>query len=439
MILVYAPRKSNRLSFILDTIFKSILKTDYKFTAEKNVFEQSELPKLSYGEWAIDDEIFIKADEILFEKDIEPKEIAVAEWQGMPILFAHDHTLATIPFDLFAASFYLISRYEEYLPSKKDMHGRFDPLNSIAHKYQFIERPLVDEYAMLLRQLLLEKYPDLELPIRPFQFIPTFDIDNAFAYLYKGFWRGFLASAKSLVTFKFKAFAHRVKVLSKSQPDPYDTFAWIKKVHQRLNTKPILFYLLGDYGKYDKNIPYNREELQELIKETSQWAHIGIHPSYHTPLQANKLKAEIKRLNTINNQITTKSRQHFLRLLMPIAYQNILQSTIVEDYTMGYAPVVGFRASTCTPHYFFDIKKDERSILKVYPFCFMDSTWRYYLNQEPETASIKITELMTKVQEVGGVFITLFHNDTFEHTEWKWVYEKMLDQIQLYLKKEDEY
>lgn len=439
MILVYAPKKSNRLSFILDLLLKSILKTDYKFTADKDVFEASDLPKLSYGDWAIDDELFIKADELLFEKEIEVKNVSVNEWNGMPILFAHDHTLASIPFDLFAASFYLISRYEEYLPSKRDLHGRFDPINSIAYKYNFLERPLVDEYAMLLRQLLLEKYPDLELPVRTFKFIPTFDIDNAFAYLYKGFVRGLLASIKSLITFKFKAFIHRVNVLRKTQADPYDSFAWIKKVHAQAKMRPILFYLLGNYGKYDKNIPYDSEHLHALIKETSTWADIGIHPSYNTPSQPNKLKAEIKRLNMINNQITTKSRQHFLRLLMPIAYQNLLQSTIVEDYSMGYASLLGFRASTCTPHYFFDIKKDERSIMKIYPFCFMDSTWRYYLNNKDEEALSKILELMSTVNQLGGTFCTLFHNDTFENPAWKITYEKMIEQIQQNIKGNDEY
>jgi|LakMenEpi03Aug12_release.lakeMendotaPanAssembly.Ray.scaffolds.fasta_scaffold209041_1 hypothetical protein len=439
MILIYAPKKTNRLSYIIDTIFKGILKTDYKITAEKELFEQSDLPKLSYAEWAIDDEIFIKADTLLFEKEIEPKEITVAEWNGMPVLFPHDFSHAAIPFDLFAASFYLLSRYEEYLPSKKDSHGRYDPVNSIAYKNGFLERPLVDEYAMLLRQILLERYPDIELPLRKFKFIPTFDIDNAYAYLYKGFWRGFLASAKSLSTFKFKAFYNRVKVWNKTQPDPYDTFDWIKKVHQKINVKPIFFYLLGDYGKFDKNIPHDNEKLHELIRETSKWADIGIHPSYNSPLQPNKLKLEMKRLNTINNQVTTKSRQHYLRLLMPIAYQNILQSSIVEDYTMGYAPMLGFRASTCTPHYFFDIKKDERSILKVFPFCFMDSTWNYYLDQEEAGAIEKISELMSKVNNVGGTYISLFHNDTFEKESWKKIYEKMLEQAQVYLKNEDEY
>jgi hypothetical protein len=124
---------------------------------------------------------------------------------------------------------------------------------------------------------------------------------------------------------------------------------------------------------------------------------------------------------------------------MPIAYQNILQSSIVEDYTMGYAPMLGFRASTCTPHYFFDIKKDERSILKVFPFCFMDSTWNYYLDQEETGAIEKISELMSKVNNVSGTYISLFHNDTFEKESWKKIYEKMLEQAQVYLKNEDEY
>lgn len=439
MILIYSPKKTNRLAYTLDTIFKGILRMDYRLTAEKEIFENSDLPKISYGEWAIDDEIFIKADSLLFTKEIEPQNIHVGIWNELPILFMHDYSHASIPFDIFASVFYLISRYEEYLPTKKDAHGRYDAHNSIAYKHGFIERPLVDEYAMLIKKILQEKYPDLIFNERDFRFIPTFDIDNAFAFLYKGFWRGFSASLFSLVTFKFKAFAHRIRVITKKQPDPFDTFDWIKKVHTKFKLRPILFFLLGDYGKYDKNIPYDSEKMYSLINDCTSWSDIGIHPSYHTPLQPNKLKAEIKRLNTINNQITTKSRQHFLRLLMPIAYQNILQTTIKEDYTMGYAPVVGFRASTCTPYYFFDLKKDERTLLKVYPFCFMDSTWKYYLQEEDANAIHKIKELIESVYAVKGTFITLFHNDTFEENVWKETYETMLNHLAIYLHKEDEY
>ena len=68
------------------------------------------------------------------------------------------------------------------------------------------------------------------------------------------------------------------------------------------------------------------------------------------------LKKEKMRLENIINTPVTFSRQHFLRLSIPETYQNLIDLDIEEDYTMGYAKYAGFRASTCTPFYFFDLR-----------------------------------------------------------------------------------
>ena len=437
MILIYTDKITNRLAYTLDTVFKGILRSDYKITSDKIIFQHSDLPKLSYTNTPIADEIFIKSSTLLFEKDIEPQTIQTRDLNGIRLIFAHDFLQSNLPFDPFAAIFYLISRYEEYLPSKKDQHGRFDALNSIAYKEGFLETPVVDYYALFIRQLFIEKYPELPLPKRKFRFTPTFDIDNAFAYLHKGFWRGFFAIIKNVLSLEFKALGKRISVLNRKQKDPYDSFEWMKDIHKKYKLRPILFFLLGDYGKFDKNIPHDKEIMNELINDCSGWADIGIHPSYHTPLLPNKLKGEIKRLNLILNQITTRSRQHFLRLMMPTAYRNLLQSSILEDYTMGYAPLLGFRASTCTPFYFFDIEKDERSLLKIHPFCFMDSTLMYYMMKDEKVALEKITQFIEEIDYVGGTFVTLFHNETFVKQEWKNLYEKILKQTATHLGEEE--
>lgn len=426
MILVYADKKSNRLAYTLDTVIKGLLRSDYKFTADKNVFLESDLPKISYTDYPLGQELFIKSSGFLYEKGIRPLNVSVADWNGLKVLFPHDFSLSEIPFDLFAAVFYLLSRYEEYLPSTRDKYGRFDPQQSIAFREGFLKTPIVDVYAARLKSRLLQHYPDLDLPVRQFRFIPTFDIDHAFAYLHKGVFRTLMASVRSLLTFDFRGFYRRIRVLQKFQEDPYDSFEWIRAVHEKYHIRPLFFFLLGDYGRYDKNIPHNNKEFQRLIKDTSIWSDIGIHPSYHTPTQPQKLKAEIKRLNHIGNQVTVRSRQHFLRLLMPASYRNLLQTSILEDYTMGYGPMNGFRASTCTPFYFYDLGKDERSPLKIFPFCFMDSTWKYYINKPADEAIKEIEELMNAVQKAGGTFVTLFHNDTFMRPEWKLVYEELL-------------
>ena len=45
-------------------------------------------------------------------------------------------------FDVFSASFYLVSRYEEYLPYVKDMYERFQAENSLAYKHNFYKNQL---------------------------------------------------------------------------------------------------------------------------------------------------------------------------------------------------------------------------------------------------------------------------------------------------------
>ena len=138
MILIFTDKITNRLAYTFDTIFKGILRIDYKITADKDIFLGTDLPKLSYTTWPIADEIFIKSSSLLFEKEIEPQFIECGDLNGIRLIFAHDYTQSSLPFDPFAATFFLISRYEEYLPSKKDQHGRFDPINSVAYKEGFL-------------------------------------------------------------------------------------------------------------------------------------------------------------------------------------------------------------------------------------------------------------------------------------------------------------
>ncbi|NJO89826.1 MAG: hypothetical protein HC831_13425 [Chloroflexia bacterium] len=52
---------------------------------------------------------------------------------------------------------------------------------------------------------------------------------------------------------------------------------------------------------------------------------------------------------------------------------------ITNDYSMGYSSHPGFRAGTCTPFYFFNLKTDEKTNLKITPFAVMDVGFIDYL------------------------------------------------------------
>ena len=88
-------------------------------------------------------------------------EIVIQKWDDVPCFFKTGPKSA-IPYDIFAASFYLITRYEEYLPHVKDIHGRYTAEQSLAFKYRFLEKPVVDIWAYKLLEALKEKFPDYE-------------------------------------------------------------------------------------------------------------------------------------------------------------------------------------------------------------------------------------------------------------------------------------
>ena len=113
---------------------------------------------------------------------------------------------SVLPFDIFAASFFLLSRYEEYLPHVRDVHERFTAAQSIAMKHGFLEKPVVDVWAFQLLTKLKEKFPDYAYETRSYSHITTIDVDNAYAYKYKSLMRTFGGFIKDFFRLNFRCF-----------------------------------------------------------------------------------------------------------------------------------------------------------------------------------------------------------------------------------------
>ncbi len=431
MILLFTPRTSVRLDYILKFIFKDILGTEFKVVADKDEFISYTSLKINYSNENIENSLQIIPTDLLFEKSILQKKITVGNWEGQKIFF--ETSGIDIPFDLFAASFYLISRYEEYLPFSADQHGRFEANQSLAGQNGFLYDPIVDQWVCKLSKILKKQgFTGFEAYAREFKYIPTIDVDNAYAYLYKGTVRTIGATMRDLFKLDIDENIKRFQTL-KGEKDPYDTYGYLNTLHKKYGVDPIWFFLVGNYSTYDKNLPTDSEAFQELIKEISEKAEVGIHPSYESNTDFDQLKNEFTYLSGISKKPITKSRQHYLKLLFTETYQNLIKLGIKEDYTLGYGSDIGFRAGTCTPFNFYDLLNEKETGLKIYPFQIMDVTLHEYLKLSVDEAIEKIRDIITKVKEVKGTFISLWHNESLsDHGHWKgWepVYKKMLEII----------
>ncbi len=419
MLLVYTHKITPRLNYIFKHYFVRILQIPVAFTTKVNEFVAHNGPKITYSKTALGSEFFIRSHDLLFEQGINDIDIHISQWDDVACFFPAGEN-SSIPFDIFAAGFYLISRYEEYLPHVQDIHERFPADESLAVKNGFIEKPVIDIWAYKFLELLKEKFPNYTYEDREFKLVSTIDIDVAFAYKNKGIVRtvgGFINDIFKLRLFNFW---QRFLTVFNFNIDPFDTFKELLNIKNEYNVNTLFFFLIGDYTTFDKNISSSNNRFKSVIKSVADYAKIGLHPSYFTFKNMEKLKKEKLRLETIINTPITFSRQHYLRLSIPETYQNLIDLDINEDYTMGYAKVVGFRASSCTPFYFYDLDFEIQTPLKIFPFAFMDVALKDYMNFSPQQSLQKILELKAAVKEVNGTFITLFHNETLSENEsWK--------------------
>jgi len=100
------------------------------------------------------------------------------------------------------------------------------------------------------------------------------------------------------------------------------------------------------------------------------------------------LRKEISRLRKVLKRDISKARQHFLMLHFPATYRRLIDHDITDDYTMGFSGEVGFRASICTPFYFYDIEQETVTKLLIHPFAVMDATLKYYMKVKPEDVKL---------------------------------------------------
>ena len=429
MILVYCPKPTNRIQYVCDLLLGNILGADWEITGDEKAFLENNGPKINYTRNKLQTKsVHVPACGFLQERGVHYFQPEI-EWDhNLPLLFPSSAGHGT-GFDLFAAAFFMVSRYEEYLPHKTDIFGRFEATESFAFKNNFLQKPVVNHYALILEKSLLDTFPELVFPEKTFTFLPTYDIDVAYAYKGRGLIRNLLGIFRSIGQRDLRSIAERFQVLLKRRKDPFDTYDYQVSLYKQSGIKSCYFFLLGDYGHYDKNIAYYSKTLTSLIKMIGDYAYVGIHPSYNSNSDDALTGIEIKRLSGTLNQEVKLSRQHYLKLHIPKTYQKLLEENVLNDFTMGFASQPGFRAGICTPFKFYDLQSEKSTPLIIVPFAVMDGTFRQYLGLNPEQSFPIIKKMIESVAEVGGTFVSLWHNDSLcdcgHWKGWKELYERM--------------
>jgi hypothetical protein len=383
---------------------------------------------IAYSKKKSDAGLYFNAHGLLSEDSIEQQEIIGFPFKDTIAFFRTENS--AMPFDVFAASFFLISRYEEYLSPVKDKHDRFPAEESVAFKNNFLHQPVIDKWLIELKTVLSLTFTDLKFRENKTEIIPTIDIDQLFFLRHKSFIRilySFLKSIHSPDELKWK-----FEILTGKIKDPFDQYERLESLHAEHNLSAVIFFLSGKFNAAigDINLNAGKRAVRNRIRKISEATDTGIHPSYAASSDFKKIFSEKAKLEAITGRQITKSRHHFLRIQLPETYNALIAAGIEADYTMGYASQPGFRAGTSFPFYFFNLQQNKATELRVIPFCVMDAGLRVYSKLGPEEAFDVIRELFNEVKKVNGKFIPLWHNESLsgnnEWRGWKNIYERML-------------
>jgi hypothetical protein len=412
---IYSPKISERLNHALGFIFNKVFKLNFQIFTIEAEFEKHLGPKINYSNTDLKNCIHITPHHFIFDKGVSEDLFSISVIGSrlqLHIESAKTNVASTL--DVFSSVFYFISRYEEWQAFEPDSHGRFEAQSSILYRNNFHLKPLVDIWLEELRTELQAFYPQIVFPKPSFNIISTLDIDNVYAYKSKGMIRTLGAFARDFLTFKFITLIQRTKVVVFKGKDPFDVYEDLSQFCKEHQIPLICFFLFRSGTKFDRtlnpksNVFYNIFNLLNTNK-----AHIALHPSYDSVTNEELFLEEKAMFDEKANQHTIFSRQHFLRFNIKTTPQLLIKSGIKADFTMGFASEIGFRAGTSHPFFYYDFSKEQATNLLMVPFCAMDGAYTVYKNKSANDMQIQWLNLAREIKNVGGYFISIYHERTF--------------------------
>lgn len=404
---VVLERSTERARYAVQQMLGTLLGWQVRWASEVDDPSSVVGPILLYGHGTVEGAFHVRPAGLLEATGTAPVEPRVVqESHQVPLLFPTSG--GDLPFDPFAAAFFLLTRYEEYAPVPKDAHGRPHAEHMHAHRHGYVQRPVVDEWALMLAAAWRAKDPRVPLPQRTYRSVQTVDLDNGFKYLGRPAWRSAGSLLRDLLRGQWHEVPRRLRVLGGLAPDPFDIYEDLRQRWQG-RQRTIFFVLCALRGPHDHAVRVEHPVYFDRLRTLAGWAEVGVHPSYRSMHQETLIDLQKSHLANHLGREVRIGRQHFLRFELPGTFRAVEALAMEEEHSMGFHEMPGFRAGTCTPFAWYDLEAERSSTLRIHPFAVMDNTLRVKMGLDPDQAVAMCETLIQRVRAVQGTFTGLWH------------------------------
>jgi peptidoglycan/xylan/chitin deacetylase (PgdA/CDA1 family) len=428
--------RSNEKDYVLNFIFKEVLGLELTIIDDTNSYRI----ELENGNVIIIEDHFFdekKLDNELWSLKNFPAEKRFAKNQfipesDIPVLYGTGECIVaemsiTLKCDIIASIFFMLTRWEEYAHPTRDAYNRFPLTESIAYKWGFFQRPIVNEYIEMIWNMLVHMGMTGERNATQFELLLTHDVDDIRR------WDTLKKCLSSLagdvirrknIPLAFSNCVSLLKVLFGKEKDPYDTFDYMMDISDKYGVKSHFFFMAGGDTPHDRRYDPYDPRIITLMKHIKERGHaIGIHPSYDTYNNSSLFLSEVQKLRDASHSSITMGRQHYLRFEAPKTWQLWNDQGLEWDSTLGYAEAPGFRAGYCNAFPVFNFLTREPLTLIENPLMIMDVSLTSLKYQEVES-------IVQKVKKYNGKLVFLWHNSNYSTIEWqdaKKLYEEIIE------------
>ncbi len=337
--------------------------------------------------------------------------------------------------DIFASSFFMLSRWEEYTNSEKDTHERFSAKSSLAYKHHFLDRPIVNEYLEMLWNMLYHLCPDLARLPRKFRTLVSCDLDNPYMSITRIFRRLLSNIIKgSPLPTNIKnmiANCYYIKMGRIEHDVYYQATNWIMDENDKLDQKVAFYFITKHPHSKDGSIKFSDPFVKRTMQLIAKRGHeIGLHGSYSSFNKQNQIAAEMDTLQQQMNELGIKQekigcRQHYLRWESPLSARYLADAELDYDTTLSFADLPGFRCGVCYEFNMFDFLGRQTLALKQRPLILMECSVisaRYLGLGYSEESLEYMLSLKMQCVKYQGDFTVLWHNSELVYPEAKALY-----------------
>jgi len=344
-----------------------------------------------------------------------------------------------VAYDILGLTYWMLSRQEEVGRSDLDKHGRFPATASHGFKYDYLDRPVVDEWLSILGQVVQRTWPGIELKQNCFSMKVSHDVDSPSRYGFRNFSGLVRAMAGDVIKrgdLGSAVLAPWIRMNTRNQLHSYDpdnTFNWIMNLSEQHGLHSAFYFICGYTDPHDADYSVEHPAIRHLMRQIHQRGHeIGLHPSYgcykkpHLILQEADQLRKICALEDIK-QKEWGGRMHYLRWEQPTTLRAWADAGMGYDSTMSYADLPGFRCGTCFEYPAFDPVTQEALPLRIRPLIAMECSVisSLYMGLGTGMEALEVfTALKNTCRAVGGSFTLLWHNSEIKRS--KELYRKVL-------------